>query len=456
MSKHAWIVLTIMIMAVGLVVLSERVEAETVESQEIIISEENFGKAKSDFATDMYSIAEKADVNKDGKLSEEEINAVTKIMVQVLPEIDDIDSDTLEGKEYPVFTKDDFKFDFKGIEYFREVKEVAIYQAFGDELADNSQGEEIKGYDSVIVNFDNLYQLEKLEKLSLSEADVSEIDFSKFESLKKVSLHNLYNLETLKVQKGSAISNIWLDSCDKLKNINVAKKNTSLKTLTLKNLKKYKSFNFKSKSLKNLYIEDLPKIKNINFKVNPKLQRVDVTNISDLKKIDVSSLKKLKILNLIKLKNVNTVKFSKTQRLEDIYFENLPKVTELKCPLNKCTMLRLYRTGIKKVDFKKAKNLKYLHLVNNKIKSVDMSKSKNINSITFSSKHLKKLVLAKGNKLEWLEWTNAGLKKFDIKNFNYKSIFSLNLKGNKLKKINVKKSKNLQYLYVDKNVKVVK
>lgn len=456
MRKKFLCFLVAMMLVTGFGVI-ENVEAKTGQDSGIAINKENFGNAKSKFAVDMYAVAKRADTNEDGILSKKEIKATTKITVQVLPEVDEIDTDELEEEDYPiVFKKDDFKFDFKGIQYFTEVKEISIYQTFGDELADNSKAGKIKGYDSVFVNFELLYQLKKLEKLDISEADISEIDFSRFKKLKKVYLSCLYNLKTLEIQEGSKISNLTVDFCDKLESIDIAEKNVNLKNLSLEYLEKYETFDIKSKSLKKLYIGNCPKISTIEVNAVPKLKTLTVNNLSRLKSVDVSSLKKLKILNLMKLDNIKNVKFSKKQRIKDIYWENMPKIKALNCNLSQCTLLRLHNTGVKKINLKKAKKLDCLQLLYNKIRSVNLSNSKKINDITLSSKYLKKLVLAKGNKLEWLEWTDAGLKKFEVRNFNYESIISLNLKRNKLKKINVKKCKNLEYLDVDKNVKVIK
>ncbi len=456
MKKHVYFLFVILMLAVGGVAF-KNVEIKAAQSSGIVINKENFGNAKSKFATDMYSVAKRADTDKDGILSKKEIKAITKITVQVLPEVDELDSDELDEDDYPiVFTKDDFKFDLKGIQYFTEVKEVSIYQTFGDELADNSKAGNIKGYDSVFVNFELIYQLKNLEKLDISEADISEIDFSKFKNLKKVYLSCLYNLKTLEIQEDSKISNLSVSFCDKLENIDIAEKNMNLKNLSLEYLDKYDTFDIKSNSLKKLYVGNCPKISTIEVNAVSKLKTLTVDNLSQLKSIDVSSLKKLEILNLVKLDKEKNVKFSKKQRLKDIYWENMPQIKALNCNLSRCTLLRLHNTGVKKINLKNAKKLDCLQLLSNKIRSVNLSNSKKINDIMLSSKYLKKLVLAKGNKLEWLEWTGAGLKKFKVKNFNPKSIISLDLKRNKLKKLNVKKCINLKYLYVDKNVEVIK
>lgn len=436
---------------------AEPVQAQTPRStNEIPITTEYFAKAKNSYAKDMFLVATRADSDMNGFLSEEERNAVTKISFMILPDKDDIDTESPDFNGYPVFTKEDFKFDFKGIQFFSQLKEITIYQAFGDTLADNYNKNNKGGYNSQIVNFDLLYQLENLETLRLSEANIKEIDFSKMKSLKKVDFHNLYNLTQIKISKSSRISTLRLNACPKLKQIQISTKNTTLKTLDLMDLKKYTSFDFNSKSLKNLYVQNLPKVSTLALKKLPKLKNVTINNLPRLKSLDVSTLKNLSILNIENCTPITSVKFSKKQRPTDIYFESLPNLKKFNAPLHKCIMLRLYNTSISNINFKSAKKLLYLNLVNNKIKNVDLSKSKKINSITLSSQYIKRLTLAKRNILDSLEWSSSGLKTFKVNNLNKKSLTYLNLRGNKIKTLNVKKFPNLTSIGVDKKVKVIK
>ena len=204
-----------------------------------------------------------------------------------------------------------------------------------------------------------------------------------------------------------------------------------------------------------MHKKNIELIKKVREKL-PKLKNVTINNLPRLKSLDVSTLKNLSILNIENCTPITSVKFSKKQRPTDIYFESLPNLKKFNAPLHKCIMLRLYNTSISNINFKSAKKLLYLNLVNNKIKNVDLSKSKKINSITLSSQYIKRLTLAKRNKLDSLEWSSSGLKTFKVNNLNKKSLTYLNLRGNKIKTLNVKKFPNLTSIGVDKKVKVIK
>lgn len=67
---------------------------------------------------------------------------------------------------------------------------------------------------------------------------------------------------------------------------------------------------------------------------------------------------------------------------------------------------------------------------------------------------IKTIRLSKKNKLVFFRYANAKLKKFDVKNINKKTLKELQLYGNKLKKVDVSKYKNLETIDVDKGVKV--
>jgi uncharacterized protein YjbI with pentapeptide repeats len=297
--------------------------------------------------------------------------------------VDDDDPDAV----YPNYKKSDFVFNFKGIEYFTNLKELEINLTAGVVAKTD------KHYASVITGLDQLYTLKKLEKFKLLSADVKEIDLSKLPNLQKTELY-LSGIRSIIINNRKLKKVRFIDESEtgksKTSNIFFGRKNKGIKELAISgNLKKITAPDMTALvSLENLYLYNI-KMKKLDFSKNRKLANIEISHCS-IKELD----------------------FSGNSRLTEADIENCSTET---------------------LDFSKNKELTWV--------SCDGEKTKNI-------------ILPKKNKISVFRWTRAGLTKFSNTRLNPKTLTTLTLFDNQIKSLNLKKYKNLEMVWVDKNVKV--
>ena len=89
------------------------------------------------------------------------------------------------------------------------------------------------------------------------------------------------------------------------------------------------------------------------------------------------------------------------------------------------------------------------------LKTLDLSKNDKLNWLRLDGMKVKTLRLSAKNKLKFFRYANAGLKKFNVKNINTKTMKDLQVYGNKFKKIDLSKYKNLKDVTVDEGVRVI-
>lgn len=359
-------------------------------------------------------VLDNIDTNKDKILQKEEAEAVTKIQFTKFKDADDYDED----EKIRYYTKEDFTFDFKGLERFTNLTTLAV-RLMGGATADGGTTGELVEYPVKISNESSLYRLKNLKELEIVKTDMKSFDCSKFPKLEKLYLSDFSELTKLTFKGNNKLKKLGLSDSKKLSTFNVSSlgKLTSLELQSIYNIKTIQ-FGKKNKALKTLRITSytntyFEKLKSLNLSKLTGLKNLSVANVKNLKKLDVSHNKKLR----------------------SIFMENCDK--------------------IKKIAPKKSKKLTEVDIWNCKnLKTLDLSANHKLNWLRLDGMKVKTIRLSKKNKLNYFRYANAKLKKFDVKNINPKTMKALQIYGNKLKKVNVSKYKKLESLWVDKGVKV--
>lgn len=359
----------------------------------------------------LRELVQQYDLNKDGMLQEEEIAKVKKITIYKFPAKDELvyDENSNSPKAINYYTKKDLKFNCKGLEQFTKLEKLTLNMQ-------NMYYRDVK-----MINFEKVYEIKSLKNLEIWDAGITKLDVSKLKNIQRLDINS-----------------------ESVKNINF-KGNKKLKTLIVRGTKSLKSMNIEAlPALSKVELEIVP-IKNIKFgKKNATIKKLRIEdsilkkhkNKYYIKSVDISELKNLKKLMLDGL-NVEKIALSKNKKLKELY-------------VDECRNLQT-------LDTSKNKSLKILMVEDcNKLKTIDVHNNKNLKEIRSDGKYTDKIVLAKGNKVETIIWRNSKLKDFNVVNVNPKAIKEIFVDGTKIKKINVKKYKKLNYLSVNKKTKVIK
>ncbi len=238
-----------------------------------------------------------ADADGDGYLSREEAEKVTKLHLKKLA--DEEAKDDREGEPLPEYTKEDFSFNFEGIQYFTELSELTVNLLGGELFVKDGTGEE--EIFVITKNFSRLYECTKLKKLSLYEVDVEALDCSLLPNLKRLELNFMYNLETLNPGAHQKLSALWISECH------------TLETLDVSRLEK----------LKTLDIVRNDGLKKIEFgEANKMLETIQLNDLSGLTEAEFSCLSQLKSLNLMDVA-LTSLDVSKNVELEQLCAEGL-------------------------------------------------------------------------------------------------------------------------------------
>lgn len=353
-------------------------------------------------------VLENIDTNKDKILQKEEAAAVTKISFTKFRDADEWGED----EEIHYYTKEEFTFDFKGLERFTNLTTLAI-RLMGGATGDNVE------YPVKVSNESSLYRLKSLKELEIVKTDLKSFDCSKFPNLEKLSLHYFSELKKITFKGNNKLKKLSLADTEKMGTLNVSSlgKMTSME-LNGVDVKKIQ-FGKKNKALKTFRISNYANV------YCEKLKTLNLSKLTGLKKLSIERVKNLKKLDLSHNKN-----------LRSLFVEQCGKITKIAPKKNK---------KLTEVDIWTCKNLKTL----------DLSVNHKLNWLRLDGMKVKTIRLSKKNKLTYFRYANAGLKKFNVKNINTKTMKDLQLYGNKLKKVDVSKYKKLEMLDVDKGVKVI-
>ena len=99
------------------------------------------------------------------------------------------------------------------------------------------------------------------------------------------------------------------------------------------------------------------------------------------------------------------------------------------------------------------KNLKLAY--NPLLKKINLTKNKNLERINLYGSGVKKITLGKNNKIKNANLNCTFISNYEKCNFNPKTLKTLKICNAQIKKVNLKKYKNLKKLSVTKEVKVI-
>lgn len=359
-------------------------------------------------------VAEKFDTNKDGILQRAEAEAVTGIKILRFQEMDDQNDETGQTKPH-YYTEDEYAFNFKGIEKFTNLSKLELWMSGG--LTKNNAKYVVR-----LSNVDSLYKLKNLKILKITNTDMTSLDCSLLPKLENLYVSSFKNLKKINFKGCGNLKKIQLEGCQTLKTLDVSPLK-SLTTLCLADVNVGKiKYGKKNKSIKTLDIGGVSGALKLNGK-NP--TSLNLSKLAGLKKLYIQKMKKLKKLDLSHNKNLRLL------------------------TVDECNKLT-------KVAPVKNKKLEEVSVWNDKkLKTLDLSANAKLKSLSIQGMKVKTIRLNKKNKLSCFRYAEAKLKSFNVKNINTKTLKQLQLFGNKLKKINVRKYKKLESLDVDKGVKVI-
>lgn len=211
------------------------------------------------FSNDMQSICKLYyDLNKDGYLSQSEIQKIKKY------EITDYEYEPDSGL---------MKKDFRGMEYFTSLETI------------NLEGVEIKNL--------KLDRLNKLKSLSLYVCRLDGINFEKMPSLCEVSLVNVDMTSKYNFSKNKKLKKLILNNKSGITKLDVSKLKKLEYLAIVDDIKKIDLS--KNKKLKVLAVT--AKLKKLNLLKNKKLEVLEL-DTPNLKKIDISQNKKIKSISV--------------------------------------------------------------------------------------------------------------------------------------------------------------
>ncbi len=302
------------------------------------------------------------DKDHDGILSVDEQEDVTSFWIYKFCEKDDYPTEYLNAA--PSYTTDDLTLDFKGMEYFVNLKHVHVDCSYA--------AEHIKGlkysdeYDIRVKNFESIYVCKKLETLACFDCHGSflfdnhntvNMDFSRWSKLRTLSM---------------CISNKKANF--KFNNKKLVKLRIGGNNITVKNIEKSPKLEEVSVDCKNIKKLDLSKNRKIkelscnvlnagelNIKNNTKLGCLAI-NGRHIKTIDISKYKALKSLILYDLKN------------EDVQY--IDKNESITC-------INVYAAkSIENLDLRGFKKLNALNIHGAKIGTIDLSTNKKMQTVS--------------------------------------------------------------------------
>lgn len=345
-------------------------------------------------------VSDYVDKNKDGKLSDTEIQSTTKIKIEW--------QDTFHKNIM----------NYQGIEYLTELRDLEIhgmYHASGEDDCDT--GVDIKL---------DVSKNTKLTRFWCEANSIEQLDLSFLPDLMEVELYALKYVDPYPVQD--------LRNCAKLSLIRVGK-NVTLPA-------------------------QMPKLitcklwggeHNVQFQSSPELQEVDLENSVTIDKIDLRNMQKLKtatvrgrvqqidLRDCKKLTTVDTggswakgIKLTGCVNLKKLSYHgrNLGKIDVRKFP--KLTYLDCEGQGIKKLDLSKNKKLTYLNCSLNPIGKLNLKNNTRLKTLYCDSCSLTKLKLAPKTSYKLVSCKKNKLKKLNLKTIRIKTLM---IKGNKKIKV---------------------
>lgn len=365
---------------------SNSVQAASVEVDQKTFPDKYFCQYVSDYV----------DKNKDGKLSDTEIQNTTKIKIEW--------QDTFHKNIT----------NYQGIEYFTELRNLEIhgmYHASGED--DSDTGVDIKL---------DVSKNTKLTRFWCEANSIGQLDLSFLPDLTEVELYALKYVDPYPVQD--------LRNCAKLSLIRVGKnvilpaqmpKLTTCKLWGGEHNVQFQSSNELREidlvydvAAKKIELRNMPKLK--TFKASGYIDQIDLRGCKKLTTVDTggSWAKGIKLTGCVNLKKLS------------YHGRNLGKIDVRKFP--KLTYLDCEGQGIKKLDLSKNKKLTYLNCSLNPIGKLNLKNNTRLKTVYCDRCSLTKLQLAPKTSYKLVSCKNNKLKKLNVKSIRIKT---LRIKGNK-------------------------
>lgn len=336
------------------------------------------------------------DTNKDGTLSEKEIDAVTSLNVSISTYSKKISS--LAGVD--VFTSLEY-LDCSG-------------QAIGSlDVADLENLKSINASSDQLTTFTLPKKAEQLASVNLSYNQITDITFqTTYAALKELNVY------------GNQLTSIDLSKLPALVRLNVGYNALSVLDLS------------KNTNLEFLHCQSMTKLQTLDISSNSadhtKLAYVDCSHMLSggqgaIKELDVTGDTGLKTL----IADDNSI---------DVL--NMDGATSL-------LTLSVAGNKIKSIDVSKESSLETLNLSNNSIQSVDVSKNAVLKYLNLGAMLLSKIDVTKNPLLEKLDLNSNQLMEVDVSKNT--ALTELDLSNNRLQRINVKNNTGLTTLKLDNN-----
>ena len=423
------------------------------------------------------------DSDKNGVLSQEEINKVKKLSIvaqnekteekysvnlhgiSIFTNIADINvaGTTIEHEEelfsLPHIEKLGLSYDCKmsklDMGKFSNIKSLFLYATEVNEI-DLSKNTKLEKLDIYIPHTQNMKQLDLSNNKNLTFLELatdnpdkvlvgSAINLSKLVlwmyGTGSVNIGNLSSLKEFKIQYSHNFDKLNINNCQKLEtcNIETCKKLTKVNLSTLPNLKE---LNIKTEKLKELNVSSLTNLTKIKL-ITPKLKKLVVSQksklhtlwifASDLTNLDMSRMRKIESLD-IRSKKIKKINMSYAKQLQYLHMYNLKNLKHLDLSKQK-KLIQLDLASmkkLKKIVFPKKKiSWERIELVNCKALDIPMEKLSKVKELCVrGNKKISTLDLRKFKRLYELEWTEGVLKK--VKWGKPKKLTFLNVNSNKL------------------------
>lgn len=278
-------------------------------------------------------------------------------------------------------------------------------------------------------------KLTKLDTLYLSAYEGGDIVL-KNSDLKYVTIYS-NSLSSLVVNIPSATL-LSVSGGDSFKTVDVSE-DTQLVNLTVSKASVINGLD-KLDKLENLWFFESD-ISSIDMNVCPSLKNLTLYDMSSLKSVDVSKLTSLESINISETA-VTGLDLSACSSLRSVMVSDnkLSKltvpdgVTELICSYNKLTSLKAPSSVV------------YLYCNNNKLNSLDVSKCTKMNTLVAYENNISKLNLKKNKALETV-YVNGNKKLSSVDISGNPKLLSVNIGYTGVKKINTSKNTKLSSLY---------
>ena len=177
-----------------------------------------------------------------------------------------------------------------------------------------------------------------------------------------------------------------------------------------------------------------------------KIDSIDVSNVSELETFTLrlygaGSHSKLKRIDFSKNKRVKSVHIFETKALEEITFNE------------NCKSVLLYKTSIKKLDFKLLKKLKYFNYINGPLESIALSNNTNLEQVDIENTNVKAVDIKTLKKLKYFIYQGGPLEEIDIS--NNPELETVKVFDSNVKVLDVSNNPKLKRIEVDEGTEII-